>query len=175
MNLETRAVIVMGVSGSGKSTFGVALAERLGWTFADADDYHPEPNRQKMARGQALNDDDRKPWLERLHQLIAGHVLEHQPLVLACSALKASYREILTANLEHVEVVFLSGSRELIAERMNKREHFMPVSLLESQLATLEPPSNAIVVDIGKPIGILVNDVITRLNESRAIENGGLQ
>jgi gluconokinase len=162
----TRAVIVMGVSGSGKTTLGTALAKELNWTFADADDYHPITNREKMARGQALTDADREPWLRRLHALIAQHLLEERPLVLACSALKASYRQTLTANLEGMQVVFLNGSREALAERMKNREHFMPSSLLESQLATLEPPQDAIVLDIGQPIDVMVREVMAQLSEN---------
>ncbi len=159
----TRAIIVTGVSGSGKTTFGTALAQKLNWIFADADDYHPSSNVQKMARGEALTDADREPWLQRLHTLIEQHLLEQRPLVLACSALKASYRETLTANLEDVHVVFLSGNRELIAQRMNTREHFMPASLLESQLNTLEPPQDALMLDIGQPIEFMVRDVMAQL------------
>jgi gluconokinase len=153
----------MGVSGSGKTTFGMALAKELNWTFADADDFHPPANVQKMASGEALTDADREPWLLRLRALIETHLLEQRPLVLACSALKASYRETLTANLEGVQVVFLNGSRELIAQRMKSRQHFMPPSLLESQLATLEPPQEAIVVNIGQPIEVMVHEVIAQL------------
>jgi gluconokinase len=159
----TQIILVMGVSGSGKTTFGTALAQELNWTFADADDYHPPSNVQKMASGEALTDVDREPWLLRLRALIEQHLLEQRPLVLACSALKASYRDILTANLEGVKVVFLNGSRELIAQRMKTREHFMPAILLESQLKTLEPPQDAIVLDIGQPIEGMVYEVIAQL------------
>ena len=159
----TRAVIVMGVSGSGKTTFGTALAQALNWAFKDADDYHPQGNVQKMANGEALTDADREPWLLRLHALIQQHLLENQPLVLACSALKASYRQTLTANLEGLKIVFLNGSRELIAGRMKSRKHFMPASLLESQLNTLEPPQDALVLDIGQPIEVMVRDVMAQL------------
>jgi gluconokinase len=159
----TRAILVMGVSGSGKTTFGTALAKELNWTFADADDYHPPSNVQKMASGEALTDTDREPWLQRLHALIEQHLLEQRPLVLACSALKASYRETLTAKLEDVHVVFLNGSRELIAGRISQREHFMPPSLLESQLKTLEPPEDAIVLDVGQPIEVMVREVMAQL------------
>jgi gluconokinase len=159
----TQIILVMGVSGSGKTTFGTALAKQLNWVFADADDYHPASNVQKMASGEALTDADREPWLQRLHTLIEQHLLEQRPLVLACSALKASYRQTLTANLEGVKVVFLNGSRELIAQRMKTREHFMPAILLESQLNTLEPPGDALVLDVGLPIEVLVRDVMTQL------------
>jgi gluconokinase len=161
--VKTRAILVMGVSGSGKTTIGRALANRMRWTFADADDYHPDSNRQKMSRGESLNDTDRQPWLEHLHGLLEEHVRNDQPLVLACSALKESYRQVLNRNLEGIAVVFLHGSRELIAERMLQREHFMPVSLLESQLLALEPPADAIVVRIGQAIDAMVEQVIARL------------
>ena len=153
----------MGVSGSGKTAFGTALAKELNWVFADADDYHPASNVQKMAGGEALTDADRQPWLLRLRVLIEQHLLERRPLVLACSALKASYRETLTANLEGVKVVFLNGSRELIAQRLKTRQHFMPAILLESQLTTLEPPEDAIVLDVGQSIEVLVREVMTEL------------
>jgi gluconokinase len=161
--VNPRAVLVMGVSGSGKSTVGKALADRLGWTFADADDYHPPANREKMSRGEPLTDEDRQPWLEKLHDLIAEHALEQKTIVLACSALKEKYRDILVGDLEGVTLVFLRGDAELIAERMRQREHFMPVSLLETQLATLEPPTNAIIVDIAQPLEIMLEQVIAQL------------
>jgi gluconokinase len=161
--VNPRAVLVMGVSGSGKSTVGKALADRLDWTFADADDYHPPANREKMSRGEPLTDEDRQPWLEKLHDLIAAHALEQKTLVLACSALKERYRDILVGDLEGVALVFLRGDAELIAERMRQREHFMPVSLLETQLATLEPPTNAIIVDIAQPLEIMLEQVIAQL------------
>jgi gluconokinase len=155
----------MGVSGSGKSTLGKALADRLGWTFADADDYHPSANREKMSRGEALSDEDRQPWLERLHDVIEGHVLEDKSMVLACSALKEKYRDILVGDLEGVALVFLRGDAQLIAERMRQREHFMPVSLLETQLATLEPPTNAIIVDIAQPVDTMLKQVVAQLGQ----------
>jgi gluconokinase len=167
--VKPQIVLVMGVSGSGKSTFGAALAAHQGWEFADADDYHPNANREKMARGEALNDIDREPWLQRLHELLEQTLLgqtqqkNQDGLVLACSALKVSYREILIGNLEGVKIVSLEGSRELIAERMRNRDHFMPVSLLENQLATLEAPTDAIIVDIGLPIETMLEQVIAQL------------
>jgi 6-phosphogluconate dehydrogenase len=154
----------MGVSGSGKTTIGQALAGRFGWAFADADDYHPESNRHKMSRGEPLNDDDRQPWLLRLRELIEGHIRQNRPLVLACSALKARYRETLTGGLRGIEVVFLQGSREVIAERMQKRRHFMPVALLDSQLSTLEPPTDAIGVDIGKPLKTILPEIMAQIH-----------
>lgn len=150
--MRTKAAIVMGVSGSGKTTLGAALAGRLSWAFADADDYHPPANKEKMARGEALNDDDRQPWLETLHGLLADSVSTGKPLVLACSALKQKYRDTLMGELDGVALVFANGSKELIAERMRARQHFMPVTLLDSQFATLEPPTNALLVDISQPL-----------------------
>ena len=162
----TRAILVMGVSGSGKTTLGTALARELGWEFADADDYHPVSNREKMARGEALSDADREPWLLRLRELIEQHLFSQQPLVLACSALKASYRETLTKNFEDVKIVFLSGSRELLLSRMKNRQHFMPPSLLESQLNILEAPMGAIVVEINQPLEVMLSQVIALLESS---------
>lgn len=162
-HVKTQAILVMGVSGSGKTTVGMALAKRLNWAFADADSYHPQSNRHKMAQGIPLSDTDRQPWLVILRTLIEGHLRDHKPLVLACSALKASYRKILCENLAGIEVVFLQGSRELIAERMKHRTgHFMPVGLLDSQLATLEPPTDAIAVDIDKPVEAIVEDILAQ-------------
>ena len=165
--MKSRAAIVMGVSGSGKTTLGAALAGRLGWEFADADDYHPQANREKMARGEALNDDDRRPWLETLHQLLTDHVRDEKPVVLACSALKRQYRDILMNGLEGVALVYANGSKELIAQRMRQRyeggNHFMPVSLLDSQFGTLEPPTDAINADISRPISELVPLVIEEM------------
>jgi gluconokinase len=163
--MNPRAVLVMGVSGSGKSTVGKALADRLSWTFADADDYHPPANREKMSRGEALTDEDRQPWLERLHDLIAGHTLEDKPIVLACSALKEKYRGILVGDLENVALVFLRGDAGLIAERMRNREHFMPVSQLENQLVTLESPTNAIIVDIAQSLETMLEQVVAQLGQ----------
>lgn len=160
----------MGVSGSGKTTLGMALAARLGWAFADADDHHPQANREKMARGEPLNDHDRQPWLETLHRLLADHLREGTPLVLACSALKQKYRDTLVADLEGVALVYAQGSRELIAERMSYREHFMPVALLDSQLATLEPPRQAIVADIRQPVGELVELIVRELETQGEIQ-----
>lgn len=154
--MKANAVIVMGVSGSGKTTIGAALAGRLGWAFADADDYHPAANREKMSRGIPLTDEDRAPWLLTLHELIAEHVRQERPLVLACSALKERYRRTLIGELPGVRVVFAQGSRELIAERMSARQHFMPVALLDSQLAALEPPEDALTADIRQPLEEIV-------------------
>ena len=139
-------LILMGVSGSGKTTIGRLIAERTGWIFADADDYHPRSLKQKMASGQPLTDEDRAPWLKLLNRLLRKWDTEATSGVLACSALKAAYREALEAGLhpEQMRLVFLDASREMLAERLKARSHeFMNPALLESQLTTLEAPANA--------------------------------
>lgn len=139
---NSHAVIVMGVCGTGKSTIGEILAERLGCTYADADDYHPERNITKMGVGIALNDTDREPWLDRLRELIEEHLLNGTSIVLACSALREIYRERLQPADGQIKWIFLQGDRELLAARMAARtDHYMPPTLLDSQLATLEVPA----------------------------------
>jgi gluconokinase len=140
-------VVVMGVSGSGKTTIGMMLADRVGAVFADADDYHPATNKQKMAAGHPLNDEDRQPWLEVLNRLMKEWFAEGKSGVLACSALKASYRVTLQAGMPDgaVRFVVLEASTEMLAARLAERKHeFMSAKLLESQLATLEIPSDAV-------------------------------
>lgn len=140
-------VVLMGVTGSGKSTIGTLLAERTGAVFADADDYHPLANKEKMGAGHPLNDEDRQPWLETLNGLMRGWFEAGKNGVLACSALKEKYRATLAAGMPKgaVKFVWLDGSSELIAERLSERTHeFMNPKLLESQLKTLEPPQDAL-------------------------------
>lgn len=140
-------LIVMGVSGSGKTTVGKAIAKRLSWPFHDGDDYHPQENVLKMARGEPLNDNDRQPWLVTLRGMIQELIKSRQSAVIACSALKQSYRDILAVD-PHVHFVYLKGSYDLFRARLLKRPgHFMPLSLLESQFRTLEEPKKAITVD----------------------------
>jgi gluconokinase len=137
-------VVLMGVSGSGKSTIGRRLSERTGAVFADADDFHPAANKAKMAAGHPLTDDDRQPWLETLNGLLRGWFADGRSGILACSALKAKYRETLAAGMpgRTVHFVLLEGSAELIASRLAARRHeFMNPGLLESQLKTLETPA----------------------------------
>ena len=135
-------VVLMGVSGSGKTTIGICLAERMGWTFADADDYFPRLLKQKMAAGVALTDEDRGPWLRLLNRLLRKWDREQTNGVLACSALKEIYHDVLKSGIAtRLEFVFLDGAKELIAERLTERKHeYMNPKLLDSQLATLETP-----------------------------------
>lgn len=144
-------LVLMGVTGSGKSTVGGMLAGRLGWDLAEGDDLHPPENVAKMAAGHPLTDADRLPWLRRIRAWIDEHALAEQPGVITCSALKRSYRDVLRDR--HVVFVHLTGTREQVAARLATRHgHFMPASLLDSQFADLEPPGpdeQAITVDIG--------------------------
>ena len=153
-------ILIMGVSGSGKTTVGKKLAEFLGWEFADADDFHPPKNIEKMKQGIALNDADRFPWLQKIQDEIKRNLQENTNLVLTCSALKASYREMLLVNEESVKLVYLKGSFELIEERLEAREnHFMKAGLLESQFETLEEPNDAIIVDISQSVDNIVQEI----------------
>lgn len=151
------AVVVMGVSGSGKSTIGRRLARRLACEFADADDYHPAANVAKMAAGVPLEDADRAPWLERLRDLIAERLSGGSSLVLACSALKASYRSVLEAAgspRTPVHFVYLRADYDAIFARMRRRRgHFMKADMLASQFRDLEEPDDAVVVDADLDLG----------------------
>jgi gluconokinase len=157
-------VVLMGVSGAGKTTIGTLLGVRLGVAFADADDYHPPANKQKMAAGQPLNDEDRQPWLETLNGVLHGWLPGGG--VLACSALKARYRETLSAGMPAgtVRFVLLDGPKELIAERLLQRQHeYMNPKLLESQLATLEPPTDALRVVNDRAPEVVVDEILSGL------------
>ena len=142
-------LVIMGVSGSGKTTIGQLLSAELICSFIDGDDFHPPVNIKKMSSGEALTDEDRWPWLEILTDKIREHIQQEQSMVLACSALKKSYREILCVERELVQFIYLKGDYATIVRRMQSREnHFMTKSLLQSQFAALEEPEDAIVVDI---------------------------
>lgn len=157
-------VIVMGVSGSGKTTVGSRLAERLGWSFHDGDDFHPLANVAKMRSGTPLTDEDRLPWLLAIQAFMQKCHADGQSAVIACSALKERYRDVLLRAEPWVRFVHLRGNRELIAQRMQARAgHFMPPALLDSQLATLEPPSDSLAVDITAEPGILVEEICQKL------------
>ena len=146
-------VVVMGVSGSGKTTIGTALAERLGWPFLDGDDWHPPENVAKMSAGTPLTDEDRRPWLDRLNAELRAREAKGDSAVLACSALKQAYRDRLARGFVHWKLVFLHGSFDLLRSRMEERKHrYMPASLLQSQFAALEPPAQAIGIDVAEPL-----------------------
>ena len=152
-------VIVMGVVGSGKTTVGRLLAQRLGWEFADADDFHPALNIEKIRHGIPLGDEDRKPWLDRLREAILGWIAGGRNVVLACSALKRAYRKTLDAGPE-VRFVYLKGSAALIAERLRSRHgHFAGEQILASQLADLEEPEVALTVDIAATPAQIVDKI----------------
>ena len=158
-------LVIMGVAGSGKSTVAEELVRRLGWDFVEGDELHPDANRAKMAAGVPLTDDDRRPWLEIVARWIDGQIEAGRPGIVTCSALRHRYRDVLRTDA--TVFVHLHGSRELLGERMGGREgHFMPFSLLESQLATLEPlqpDERGVVVDIGPPTEAQVHEIIDRL------------
>ena len=142
------ALVVMGVSGSGKSTIAQKLAERLGWRYEDGDKFHPASNVAKMSAGQPLTDEDRRPWLQAIAGEIDRICEAGQRAVIACSALKHAYRDILVHGRSDVRIIFLKGTQALIAHRLAMRKgHFMPAGLLDSQFKTLEPPDQSDVVD----------------------------
>jgi gluconokinase len=157
-------VVVMGVTGAGKTTVGERLAAALGAAFVDADDYHPPENVSKMRAGTPLGDADRWPWLARLNALLRERDAGGRGVVLACSALKAAYRAALLSGLPAARLVFLRGSPELIAARLTgRRGHYMNPRLLESQFAALEAPGDAIVVDVAAEPDAIVAAVVARL------------
>jgi gluconokinase len=160
-------IVVMGVAGSGKSTIGSMLARRLDWEFADADSFHPAANVEKMSRGVPLTDEDRGPWLAAIAAWMARLGREGRHAIVACSALKRSYRRVLVGSRPDARIVYLKGERELIAARMAARNgHFMPVGLLESQFRTLEEPGpeeNPVVVSIAAPPQDMVDAILLKL------------
>jgi gluconokinase len=156
-------ILLMGVTGSGKTTVGQAVAESLHWQFADADAFHPPANVAKMQAGIPLNDADRAPWLAALRAEIDKWLRTRTNVVLACSALKQAYREQLVLSSD-VKLVYLRGSRELIADRLKERHgHYMDPDLLPSQFATLEEPTDAVVVDVNASVTEIVRRIRTEL------------
>ena len=164
----SRLLIVMGVSGSGKTTIARLLAERLGYGFAEGDDFHPPANVAKMSRDEPLTDADRAPWLAAIHAYAVERLAAGERLVVTCSALKRRYRDVLLSGIAGARVVFLHGDRELIAARLAARKgHFFPADLLDSQFTTLEEPApdeNALVVDIGPAPEQIVAEIVRDLD-----------
>jgi gluconokinase len=162
-------VVVMGVAGSGKSTVGPLIAEALGGDYAEGDQFHPPANIAKMSSGQPLDDVDRQPWLEAMARAIRDWRGRERPTVLACSALKQRYREILSGGSHEVHFVYIKGSPALIAGRIGARKgHFMPTTLLDSQFRTLEEPGpgDAIVVDAAQPPAVIAAAAVLALRAS---------
>jgi gluconokinase len=168
-------VLVMGVSGSGKTTVGTLVAQRMGWAYLDADAYHSAENVAKMRAGEALTDDDRRGWLDTLARVVREAREARRSIVLGCSGLKRSYRDTLTGGRrDDVLLVHLTGEPELIRARMEGREHFMPPSNLTSQLETLEPPGEdeqALVLDVRKPPEALASVIVEELQARQAMSS----
>jgi gluconokinase len=159
--MRVEGLILMGVSGCGKSTIAAELAERLGWELLEADDFHPPRNIAKMKAGIPLNDADRAPWLSALHAKLVSTSKAGRHPVLACSALKAGYRQALTRGLAGLQFVYLKGDYDLIWSRISKRRgHFMQADLLRSQFAALEEPLEALVVDVGQTPDEIVAQIV---------------
>ena len=157
-------VVVMGVAGVGKTTVGTLLAEQLGWRFADADTFHSPENIKKMASGNPLTDADREPWLRALRQAVQSWIANRQDVVLACSALKESYREYLAVNTD-VRFVYLSGSFPLIEERLRRRTgHYMHSEMLKSQFETLEEPAGVPEFDVSASPQEIVCEIRRKLS-----------
>jgi gluconokinase len=161
------ALVVMGVSGSGKSTIADALAKRISWIYEDGDRFHPPSNVAKMSAGHPLTDEDRWPWLQAIADEIDRLCKAGQRAVIACSALKRAYREVVVHGRTDVRIIFLDGTKDLIADRLAQRKgHFMPPDLLDSQFKTLEPPDaseNPITVSIDASVDVIVEDIIRQL------------
>ena len=162
--------IIFGVSGAGKTTIGKRLAQELGWHFYEADDFHPQPNIDKMRNGVPLTDDDRWPWLESLREAVKRSLAAGEHAVLACSALKEDYRRCLRVN-DKVELVFLRGDYEVVADQLRKRRrHFMNPALLQTQFADLEEPQPveaAVVIELGRSPRELIQDIKRKLRIRR--------
>jgi gluconokinase len=169
------ALIVMGVSGSGKSTIADRLGERLGWRYEDGDKFHPASNVAKMKAGHPLTDEDRWPWLQAIAAEIDRVCKAGDHVVIACSALKRTYRDILVHGRRDVRLVYLKGSQQLIADRLAQRKgHFMPAGLLDSQFATLEPPADSedpVTVSIDASVETIVDDIVHQLGNLPADNN----
>jgi len=164
---DDMVLILMGPMGCGKTTIGKMLAEKLGWSFYDGDDFHPQENVEKMRAGIALTDQDRKLWLKKLDANIQHWLRDKQNSILACSALKQAYREMLGVDQKTVKTIYLKGSYELLRKRVEERQHpYMDKNLLRSQLDTLEEPKDGLTVDISATPEIIVRTIMNVLNSS---------
>jgi gluconokinase len=160
-NHQPRAVILMGVAGSGKTVVGKGVASRLDWLFLDADDYHPDANIEKMKHGIPLNDQDRIPWLRALHDELQRQLAQSHSVILACSALKESYRHMLSDQVSPLTFMLLDVDQETIRQRLQHRAaHFFPKELMQSQFAALEKPKDAIVIDARKALDEVIEQAI---------------
>lgn len=159
-------IIIMGVSGSGKSTIGKLLSEELSIEFYDGDDFHPKENIEKMKAGHPLNDHDRAGWLAAIHDFGHHQIRNQQSCIIACSALKKSYRDLLRKDMQdQLKIVYLEGDFQTIQTRLAQRKsHFMPTALLQSQFETLEPPQNAIRVDLRLSPKEIVKNIVKQLS-----------
>jgi gluconokinase len=156
--VTVKVVVLMGVSGSGKTTIGRGFAEATGWAFEEGDRWHPPANVEKMRSGQPLGDEDRWPWLDALAKAIGGWIDTDRPTILACSALKRAYRRRLSGGRPEVAFAYLKGTQDLVGSRVASRRHeYMPSTLLPSQFAALEEPDDAIVLDIGETPAVLIS------------------
>jgi gluconokinase len=168
-------LILMGVSGSGKSTIAEQLAQRLGWTYEDGDKFHPASNVVKMSAGHPLTDEDRWPWLQAIADEIDRICKAGEHVVIACSALKRSYRDVLVHGRRDIRIVYLNGTQELIAARLAARKgHFMPPGLLASQFKTLEPPGadeNPVIVSIDASVEEIVDDTVGQMGLTPSVSS----
>lgn len=164
---ETRCIVVMGVSGSGKTTIGKFIAKKIKAVFVDGDDLHPAANIQKMSQGIPLTDEDRQPWLQKVSETAMSYIGQGQTIIIACSALKKVYRDLLRSEIHPLQFIYLEGSYEMIFKQIDARKgHFMPESLLRSQFATLEAPGldedDVATVKIGRGEKERVMEVVTK-------------
>ncbi|MFL2928652.1 MAG: gluconokinase [Opitutales bacterium] len=161
-------IIIMGVCGSGKSTIGQMLARELAIDFWEGDEFHPAVNREKMSRGDSLTEEDRRPWLEKIRETIDQYLAREAGMIVSCSALTRKSRQILGTDRQEVKLVYLSGSESILTDRMRGREnHFMPVSLLRSQLETLEEPGpgDALIISVDADPDDLIREILSGLQK----------
>jgi gluconokinase len=158
--VQTLVILLMGVAGSGKTTIGRMLAAQLGWPFRDADEFHPPANVEKMSHGIPLTDRDREPWLAAIHRYIDETLARGRRAVVTCSALKEHYRQIIVPDPARVKLVYLAGDSALVSERLRTREgHFMKAGMVSSQFADLEPPRDALTVDVAQSPEAIVTEI----------------